>query len=130
MVQAPGKVSVKILRDTGSSESFILDSKLKFSSESSTGNRVLIQGIGLEIFSAPLHRIQLESELVNGEVEIALRASLPMEGVDLILGNNLAGNHVWRAVVPPVVKTVPTLSAEADESAKDFLDVFISCAVT
>ncbi len=40
-----------ILHDTGSSESFILDSKLNFSSESSTGNSVLIQGIGLEIFS-------------------------------------------------------------------------------
>ncbi len=40
-----------ILHDTGSSESFILDSKLNFSSESSTGNSVLIQGIGLEIFT-------------------------------------------------------------------------------
>ncbi len=130
LVNCPVKVSVKILRDTGSSESFILDSKLTFSSESSTGNSVLIQGIGLEIFSAPLHRIQLESELVNGEVEIALRPSLPVEGVDLILGNNLAGNRVWRAVVPPVVKTIPTLSAEADVSAQDFPDVFVSCAVT
>lgn len=74
----------------GSSESFILDSKLNFSSESSTGNSVLIRGIGLEVFSAPLHRFQLESELVHGEVEIALRPSLPVEGVDLILGNNLA----------------------------------------
>ncbi len=71
-VNCLGKVSIKILCDTGSSESFILDSKLNFSSESSTGNSILIQGIGLEIFSAPLHRIQLQSELVNGEVEIAL----------------------------------------------------------
>ncbi|KAL0150446.1 hypothetical protein M9458_054263 [Cirrhinus mrigala] len=130
LVNCPGKVSVKILRDTGSSESFILDSKLKFSSESSTGNSVLIQGIGLEIFSAPLHKIQLESDLVNGEVEIALRPSLPVKGVDLILGNNLAGNRVWRAVTSPIVKEIPTLSVDSDVSARDFPDVFVSCAVT
>ncbi|KAI2643088.1 Retrovirus-related Pol polyprotein from transposon 17.6 [Labeo rohita] len=130
LVNCPGKVSVKILRDTGSSESFILDSKLKFSSESSTGNSVLIRGIGLEIFSAPLHKIQLESDLVNGEVEIALRPSLPVKGVDLILGNNLAGNRVWRAVTSPIVKETPTLSADSDMSARDFPDVFVSCAVT
>ncbi len=53
-----------------------------------------------------------------------------MEGVNLILGNNLAGNRVWRAVVPPVMKTVPTLSAEANESEQDFPDVFVSCTAT
>lgn len=103
---------------------------MNFSPRSSTGNNVLIQGIGLDIFSAPLHRIQLDSELARGEVEIALRPSLPMEGVDVILGNNLAGNRVWGGVIPPVVKANPTLSAEADKSVKDFPDVFVSCAVT
>ncbi len=53
-----------------------------------------------------------------------------MEDVDLILGNNLAGNLVWRAVVPPVVKTVPSLSAEANESEQDFPDVFVSYTAT
>ncbi|KAI2655621.1 Erythronate-4-phosphate dehydrogenase [Labeo rohita] len=53
-----------------------------------------------------------------------------LRGVDLILGNNLAGNHVWRAVTPPIVKETPTLSAEPDMSAKDFPGVFVSCAVT
>lgn len=36
---------------------------------------------------------------------------------------------MWRAVVPPVVKTTPNLSAEADKSVQDFPDVFLSCAV-
>lgn len=130
LVNCSVKVPVRILRDTGSSESFILDSKLNFSPRSSTGKSVLIQGIGLDIFSAPLHRIQLDSELARGEVEIALRPSLPMEGVDMILGNNLAGNRVWGGVIPPVVKANPTLSAEMDKSVQDFPDVFVSCAVT
>ncbi len=51
---------------------------------------------------------------------------LPVEGVDSILGNNFAGKHVWHAVV----KTTPTLSADADKSVQYFPDVFISCAVT
>lgn len=40
------KVPVKILRDTGASETLILESVLSFSESSSTGNEVLIKGIG------------------------------------------------------------------------------------
>lgn len=61
---------------------------------------------------------------MHGEVEITLRPPLSMEAVDLILGNNLARNPEWRAVIPPVVKTTPTLSAEGDTS-KIFL-MFLS----
>lgn len=42
LVNCPVKVPVKILHITGSSEFFILDSKLNFSSEFCTGNSVLI----------------------------------------------------------------------------------------
>lgn len=124
------KVPVKILRDTGSSESFLLDSKLPFSSKSNTGKSVLIQGIGLETFSAPLHRIQLDSEVVKGEVEIALRSRLPIDGVDLILGNNLAGSKVWGTEVFPVVNVTPVCEIESDKCVQELPDVFSSCAVT
>ena len=39
-------VPVKILRDTGASESFVLESVLPFSAETDSGNSVLIGGIG------------------------------------------------------------------------------------
>ncbi len=51
------KVPVTILRDTGASESFILQDVLPFSSLSDTGTSVLIQGIGLNVWSVPLHKI-------------------------------------------------------------------------
>ena len=66
-------VPVKILRDTGSSESFICQSSLPYSSLSDTGSRVLIRGIGFHPFPVPLHKIKLHSGFVNGEVIIAVR---------------------------------------------------------
>ncbi|XP_043976856.1 uncharacterized protein LOC122833417 isoform X2 [Gambusia affinis] len=124
------KVAVKILRDTGASESFILESVLPFSLLSDTGCSVLIRGIGLETFSVPLHKIYLQSELVQGEVTIAVRPSLSVEGVSLILGNNLAGGRVWRDVAPPpVVRACPSVSV-SDVCARDFPEAFPACAVT
>lgn len=64
------RVPVKILCDTGASESFICQSVLPFSSESETGNCVLIRGIGLQSFPVPLHKIQLFSGFVSGEVTL------------------------------------------------------------
>ncbi len=43
------EIPVKILRDTGSMDSFILESVLPFSSQSHTGESVLIRGIGLNV---------------------------------------------------------------------------------
>ena len=96
------RVPVKILRDTGASESFIRQAVLPFSSDSDTDSVAFIQGIGLHSFSVPLHRIELNSGFINGEVTIAVRPSLPVDGIDLILGNNLGHDsvfpnklHVW-----------------------------------
>ncbi|XP_038156371.1 zinc finger MYM-type protein 1-like [Cyprinodon tularosa] len=74
--------------------------------------------------------IYLQSELVQGEVTIALRPSLPVEGVSLILGNNPAGGRVWRDVAPPpVVRACPSVSL-SDVCARDFPEAFPGCAVT
>ncbi|KAL2077768.1 hypothetical protein ACEWY4_027272 [Coilia grayii] len=125
------KVPVKILRDTGASESFVLESVLPFSDHSNTGTCVLICGIEMHTISVPLHRVILESDLVKGEVALAVRPSLPVEGVHVILGNNLAGGLVWPAgVAPPVVNTKFVVPLEPDQCAVDFPDVFVSCAVT
>ena len=46
-------VPVKILRDTGAAEAFVLESVLPFSAETDSGNSVLIRGIGLNTLSVP-----------------------------------------------------------------------------
>ncbi len=124
------KVPIRILRDTGASESFILESVLPFSQETDMGNRVLIRGIGLQTLSVPLHNVFLQSDLVNRSVVMGVRPSLPVEGVSVILGNNLAGDHVWSDVTsPPVVTTCPTSLGDMDIS-QQHPEVFVSCALT
>ncbi len=70
LLNSESKIPVKILRDTGSSESFILESVLPFSEVSSEGRSVLIRGIGLNTLSVPLHRVHLTCDLVCGEVSL------------------------------------------------------------
>lgn len=112
------KVPVKILRNTGASESYVLESVLPFSTVTDTSNCVLVQGIGLNVLSVPLHRLELTSYLVQGEVKVGVHTSLPVDGVDVILGNNLAGGHAWRDVSPPlVVSSIPSSVQSPDENA-------------
>ncbi|KAI2649596.1 Retrovirus-related Pol polyprotein [Labeo rohita] len=65
--------------------------KLKLSDDTSCGSSVIVQGIEMDCIKAPLHRIHLESDLCKGFVRVAVRPSLPVKGVDFILGNDLAG---------------------------------------
>ncbi len=96
---------------------------------SDTGTSVLIKGIGLNVLSVPLHKIILSSQLVSGEVVVGVRPSLPVEGVDIIMGNHLAGCRVWPDTFsPPVVSSFPLPGP--DESNKKFPEVFTACAVT
>uniref|UniRef100_A0A8L0DMS3 ribonuclease H n=1 Tax=Oncorhynchus mykiss TaxID=8022 RepID=A0A8L0DMS3_ONCMY len=131
MLGSKDLVPVKILRDTGASESFVLESVLPFSAKTDSGNSVLIRGIGLNTLSVPLHKLMLDCGLVKGEVVVGVRPSLPIEGIDVILGNNLAGERVWPAVFPSlVVSTKPSFVGIPDESVQSFPEVFSACAVT
>ena len=51
----------------------------------------------------PLHTVYLSSDLVSGPVIVGLGSLLPFEGVQLLLGNDLAGDKV---VVNPIVTDV------------------------
>ena len=51
----------------------------------------------------PLHTVYLSSDLVSGPVIVRLGSSLPFEGVQLLLGNDLVGDKV---VVNPIVTDV------------------------
>ena len=76
---------VTILRDTGASQSLILDGLLPFSSQSATSVTVLLQGVKLGAFHVPLHKICLQSPLVDGPVVVRIRHSLPVQGLILCL---------------------------------------------
>ena len=59
-----------------------------------SGTRVLIQGVEFGFVNVPLHDIYLSSDLVNDPVAVGIRQTLPFKGVNLLLGNDLAGDEV------------------------------------
>lgn len=113
---------IRILRDTGASQSLLMATCLPSSDETATGDYVLCQGIEGRTISVPLHSIFLQSDLVTGQFKVGLIDSLPMKGVSLLLGNDLAGG-----------KVVPSVQLSAQPLTDDDLvntNVFTSCAVT
>ena len=80
--------NVKILRDTGATQSLMLDSVLPLTENSFTGANVLISRVEMGILEVPLHEVNIKSSLINGNIVIGMRPSLPVEGISLILGND------------------------------------------
>lgn len=117
---------ITMLRDTGSTQSFIVESAMKFSDETSCHSSVLVQGIEMGCVKRPLHNLHLKSDLCSGLVRVAVCTSLPMKGVDLILGNDLAGGKVM-----PLLEVLDKPSESAsDELGEAYPHVFPACAVT
>lgn len=124
------KVPIKILRDTGAYDSYIVDSVLPLSEETDTGDFVLSRGMGLKILPVPLHKMVLDCALVKGEIAVGVRPALPIEGIHFILGNGLAGSRVWTDTPPAQVVTCCPIDAAFDESSRVLPEVFPSCVFT
>ena len=118
---------IKVLRDTGASQSLILADTLPFSEKSSSGTSVLIQGVECGFVNVPLHNIYLSSDLVTGPVAVGIRPSLPFKGIHLLLGNDLAGDKV---VVNPLLTSTPCVDQPPDPIEQEIPDLYPSCAVT
>ena len=119
---------IKILRDTGASQSLLLSNTLLFSEKSSVGASVLIRGINCSEYSpVPLHTVYLKSSLVTGPVKVGIQPSLPFEGVHFILGNDLAGDKV---VVNAIVTEKPCLVEFPDPVEKEIPGLYPACVVT
>uniref|UniRef100_A0A3B1IW77 Gypsy retrotransposon integrase-like protein 1 n=1 Tax=Astyanax mexicanus TaxID=7994 RepID=A0A3B1IW77_ASTMX len=116
--------SVSILRDTGAAQSLILSSCLPFSAQSFCGAYAVCKGVGSGYIKAPLHTVDLSSDLVSGEFRLAVCDALPVDGVDLILGNDVAGGKVF-----PILEVLdtPTLESLVDDEVSV---VFPACVVT
>ena len=76
----------------------------------------------MEVINVPLHQIHLKTDLVSGPVKIGVRPELPMKGVSMLLGNDLAGGKVFP---DPIVTSKPCLQEDDQEK-----EIFPACAVT
>ncbi|KAK4314182.1 hypothetical protein Pmani_014515 [Petrolisthes manimaculis] len=117
-------VPIKLLRDTGASQSLVL-SKLVGDYEN-LGRNVLLRGLS-GCVSAPLVEVTLTSNLVSGRVIVGSIEDLPVSGIDMILGNDLAGGRVHPV---PIVSNEPERHKATEELVKRDPIVFPSCAVT
>ena len=118
---------VKILRDTGATQSLMLDSVLPLTENSFTGANVLISGVEMGVLEVPLHEVNIKSSLINGNTVIGMRPSLPVEGISLILGNDLAGEKV---MVDPRVVEKPRDDENTERLAEKFPGIFPASVVT
>ncbi len=124
---SPDPVRVTMLRDTGATQSFIVADALPFSERTFCGSHVLVRGLEMSTMKVPLHQIHLKSDLFSGLVKVGVRDSLPVHGVNFILGNDIAGGKM----VPLLeVCDKPILSDDPDEMSEKFPEVFPVCVVT
>ena len=119
------QVPVTILRDTGAVQTLLSKGVVDLPPASFTGRYVLVHGLGGGYVHAPIYRIYLKSELVSACVEVAEVNSLPVRGIDLLLGNDIAGTRV-----NPEVVDCPVYPVEMKEMEAEFPEVFTLCVVT
>ena len=108
---------VEILRDTGATQSLMLDSVLQM---------YLFQ-VEMGVLEVPPHEVNIKSSLINGNIVIGMRPCLLVEGISLILGNDLAGEKV---MVDPRVVEKPRDNEKTERLAEKFPGIFPASVVT
>ncbi|KAG7156402.1 hypothetical protein Hamer_G006152, partial [Homarus americanus] len=79
---------------------------------------------------APLVLVRVKSSCFSGIANVACVHELPVAGVDLILGNDLAGGQMGNVTPPPVLREKPESTAELQQLEDDMPGVSPLCAVT
>lgn len=127
LISLPGapadQKSVRFLRDTGASQSFMLADVLPVSEITSSGANVIVQGIEMGYKTLPLHRVHVDTELASGCFDVAVCSALPVVGVMFIMGNDIAGGKV--RPLPEVVEQPKTCLMSQAMS-----EVFPACVLT
>ena len=100
-----GPVRVAMLRDTGAAQSLIVEASLPADFKV-TDECVLIGGFHDSLVTCPLLQVYLDSELIKGCFKVAIVQSLPIEGVDMILANDIAKGRV---VTEPLLVSKPRI---------------------
>ena len=124
---ATKRVEIKILRDTRATQSLMVRDDMPRESETATGERVVIQGVGGNVVCVPLYQISLDSEIVCGTVIVGVVDSLPMQGISMLLGNDLAGERV---VPHPRMVEKLSVSEETEKIEREHPETLLPRVVT
>ena len=120
-------VPMSFLCDTGASQSLLAEGIPPLSELSATEESVLIYGVELGFTCAYLHRVFLKLHLVSGPITVGVQPTLLVEGVSLLLGNDLAGEKV---MVNPCLSKLSCISDNTNETSQDINGLFPACAIT
>ena len=112
---------VVILRDTGATQSLMVENGMSFPPDSAVKAKVLIQTVDDNYMSLPLFGVHLKCDLVSGHVTVGVVPELPKAGIDFWLGNDL---DVDKVVVSPVVSEKPVAVAETEPLQVEFPGIF------
>lgn len=111
----------------GQTQPLILSSVLPFLGKCPSDNSFLIRGVSNESISVPLQTVYLTSNPAKGPVTMGVINSMPFPGVQLLLGNDLAGEKV---VIPnPIMIDNPLLNSNIN-LCEDETVVYPSCVIT
>ncbi len=118
---------IKILRDTGAAQSVILTDVLPWSEQTYCGSHILLCGIEANPISVPLHWVHLHSDLVSGRFRVGVLPRLAVEGVALLLGNDIAGGKV-----SPVLEVTDRPQSNVSDIVlfQKYPQVFPACVLT
>ena len=94
----------------------MLDSVLPLVENSFTGANVLISGVEMGILEVPLHEVNIKPSLINGNIVIGIRPSLPVEGE--------------KVMVDPKVVERPRNDEKTEKLAEKFPGIFPASVVT
>ena len=123
-----GLTEVNMRRDTGSSQTLIQRGVIPLDSDSYTNQDVLVTGVGGKTVSAPLHQVYVCSGLVESDVVVVgVVDTLPVDGVQVLLGNDLAGSRVQ---TEPIVSQVPVDSESTAMLESTFPECVLACVFT
>ncbi|XP_076035252.1 uncharacterized protein LOC143021537 [Oratosquilla oratoria] len=118
--------SIKLLRDTGSALSRITKDVAALIDACYTGNWVLVNGLtgGSRI---PICQVYLRSDVRTGYAQVGVVDKLPVEGVSLLIGNDLAGGTM---LPDAIVSSCPSDENNTSQLEADIPGIFPACAVT
>eukprot|EP00057_Strongylocentrotus_purpuratus_P010826 XP_011665300.1 PREDICTED: uncharacterized protein LOC105438774 [Strongylocentrotus purpuratus] len=109
---------------TGSMKTLLIADESSLETTNFTGKKVLIHDVNDGFKPAPLYNIELSSGLVSGPVTVGIVTKLPMRGISMLLGNDLAGSKVLPS---PVVCVTPVVTEKLESEVPV---LYPSCVVT
>ncbi|XP_068248940.1 uncharacterized protein [Palaemon carinicauda] len=115
-----------ILRDTGCNHIVVVRRVLLLVEHSLTGDLVILKGIGGEEVTH-ICRLKLSCEFLTGNFDFAVKDSSVVEGVDILLGNEVGGTPF---VPCPIVTEKPLKYSPTTKLEMDYLYLFPSCVTT